>query len=77
MIGMACGFITDIYLWQFPLPGWLLRGLEQLLGHPAAGTKIAWTWYVLVGTAVTYLVGYIASLGTPQPLSARGKETHA
>ena len=26
-------------------------------------TPIAWTWYVLIGTAVTFTVGYLASLG--------------
>ncbi|MDP9267905.1 MAG: hypothetical protein M3P27_06210, partial [Acidobacteriota bacterium] len=25
-------------------------------------TKIPWTWYVVIGTAVTFTVGYIASL---------------
>lgn len=28
-------------------------------------TRIPWTWYVLIGTAVTFAVGYIASLAFP------------
>ncbi len=28
-------------------------------------TKLAWTWYVAVGTAICVLVGYLVSLGTP------------
>ena len=77
MIGMACGFATDIFLWLFPLPSFVLRALESVLGHPAAGTKLAWTWYVLVGTAVTFGVGYLASLAFAQNAESIGKETHA
>ena len=29
------------------------------------GTKIPWTWYVVIGTAVTFTIGYIASLALP------------
>jgi SSS family solute:Na+ symporter len=25
-------------------------------------TRIPWTWYVVIGTAVTFTVGYVASL---------------
>lgn len=62
MTGMACGFAADIYLWQFQLPGWVLRAISAVIGHSPEGTKLAWTWYVLVGTAVTFLVGYAVSL---------------
>jgi solute:Na+ symporter, SSS family len=41
MIGMLCGFSTELYLW--------------------VGTRVPWTWYVPIGTAVTYLAGYAAS----------------
>jgi len=26
------------------------------------GTRVPWTWYVLIGTVVTFTVGYAASL---------------
>jgi len=42
MIGMLCGFATELYLWL--------------------GTRVPWTWYVAIGTVVTFLVGYAASL---------------
>ena len=42
MIGMICGFVTEIYLWQ--------------------GSRIPWTWWVMIGTAVTFATGYLASL---------------
>src|SRR5262249_60721167 len=35
------------------------------------GTSIAWTWYVLIGTTVTFVVGYGASLWR------RGKESYS
>ena len=41
-------------------------------------TPLAWTWYVLVGTIVTFLVGSIASLTTngPESLPAVATEQH-
>jgi Na+/proline symporter len=41
MVGMACGFATDLYLWL--------------------GTRVPWTWWVMIGAAVTFGVGYWAS----------------
>ena len=31
------------------------------------GTKVPWTWYVAIGTLVTFAVGYAASLLTRPP----------
>jgi len=42
MIGMACGFAAEIYLWQW--------------------TRVPWTWWVMIGTTVTFVVGYAAGL---------------
>ncbi|MFB3815825.1 MAG: sodium:solute symporter [Terriglobales bacterium] len=42
MLGMACGFAFDMFLWQ--------------------GTKVPWTWYVALGSCVTFAVGYLGSL---------------
>src|SRR5581483_10688869 len=48
MIGMACGFATELSLWL--------------------GTQVPWTWWVAIGTCVTFAVGWIASLMiTSQP----------
>ena len=38
MVGMLCGFVTEIYLWQF--------------------TRVPWTWYVAIGTVITFGIGY-------------------
>ena len=42
MLGMLCGFTTELYLWL--------------------ATSVPWTWYVAIGTMVTFLVGYAASI---------------
>jgi len=31
------------------------------------GTKVAFTWYVAIGTVITFAIGYVASLGPGQP----------
>jgi SSS family solute:Na+ symporter len=41
MVGMLCGFVTELYLWL--------------------GTRVPWTWYVMIGTTVTFGVGYVVS----------------
>ena len=41
MVGMACGFGMELYLWL--------------------GTRVPWTWWVMIGAAVTFGIGYAAS----------------
>lgn len=41
MLGMLCGFVTELYLWL--------------------GTPVPWTWWVAIGTTVTFAVGYTFS----------------
>jgi solute:Na+ symporter, SSS family len=50
MIGMACGFGVELYLWL--------------------GTHVPWTWWVTIGTCVTFGVGWIASLFIGDPAEA-------
>jgi hypothetical protein len=42
MLGMAFGFLTELYIWL--------------------GTRVPWTWYVIIGTIVTFVVGYASSV---------------
>ncbi len=42
MAGMVCGFVLNVYLWQF--------------------THVAFTWYVVLGSMATMIIGYGASL---------------
>ncbi len=53
IIGMLCGFILNLYLWQgnFPIT----------LG-PITIPHIAFTWFVLIGAIATFAIGSLASL---------------
>jgi hypothetical protein len=35
------------------------------MGFVVACTPLAWTWYVALGTVVTFTVGWLASLRAP------------
>jgi SSS family transporter len=69
-IGMLCGFMLNIALWQFPgkvlLSGWTYTpAANQSWSHPPAIfviPHIAFTWYVLIGALVTFAIGALASL---------------
>ncbi|HEX4156025.1 MAG TPA: sodium/solute symporter [Acidobacteriaceae bacterium] len=64
ILGMIVGFALNLWLWQGDFPVHL-----GLLTIP----HIAWTWYVLIGAAATYIVGALASLvfrKTPRPKRA-------
>jgi solute:Na+ symporter, SSS family len=41
ILGMLCGFATEMYLWL--------------------GSNVPWTWWVAIGTSVTFGIGYAAS----------------
>ncbi|HEY4357615.1 MAG TPA: sodium/solute symporter [Acidobacteriaceae bacterium] len=52
-IGMLCGFALNLWLWQGKFP--------VTIG-PITIPHIAFTWYVLIGAAATFLIGSLASL---------------
>ena len=60
IIGMLCGFILNLTLW---LP--TITPIRHL--GPILIPKVAFTWYVLLGALVTFLIGSIASLILPKP----------
>ncbi len=53
ILGMILGFVTNLVLWQHPAP---------LSLGPFTLPHIAFTWYVLIGSAITFAVGSLASL---------------
>ncbi len=53
IVGMIFGFATNVVLWQHP--GALKLG-SMTIPH------IAFTWYVLIGAAITFTLGTLASL---------------
>jgi SSS family transporter len=55
--GMVTGVVINLLLWLQP------HDLTvSLLGHPFSFPKIAWIWWVVIGSSVTFVVGYSASL---------------
>ncbi|HSU20103.1 MAG TPA: sodium/solute symporter, partial [Acidobacteriaceae bacterium] len=53
ILGMISGFALNLWLWQGTFPVHL---------GPLTIPHVAWTWYVLIGAAVTFAVGALASL---------------
>lgn len=49
MLGLIIGVLTNLYLWLGPMLNIMT-------------TKVAWTWYVVIGTTLTVTIGYVASI---------------
>ncbi|MBW4039937.1 MAG: sodium/solute symporter, partial [Acidobacteria bacterium] len=60
-LGMLCGFVVNVVLWQFPTANIVFYPASP---HPYILTipHIAWTWYVLIGAIVTFTLGSLFSL---------------
>jgi SSS family transporter len=56
IVGMVCGFALNLLLWLDPSP--------IALG-PITIPRIAFTWYVLIGSIATFAIGSVASLLLP------------
>jgi len=65
-IGMAIGFCANVYIWQGSA---ILQWLQRTTGAPfaalALSRPIPFTWYVLIGSGITFAVGYSSSLLFP------------
>jgi SSS family transporter len=60
-LGMLCGFIVNIVIWQFPTATMVFHPdgpHRRILAMP----HIAYTWYVLIGALVTFALGSLFSL---------------
>jgi SSS family transporter len=66
IVGMVCGFALNLLLWLHPTP--------IALG-PVTVPHIAFTWYVLIGSMVTFAIGSVASFVFPARV--RSKEIAA
>jgi solute:Na+ symporter, SSS family len=60
IVGMTAGVLVNLLLWLQPHPL-----AFSLAGHMLLLPKVAWTWWVLIGSLVTCAVGYTASLLFP------------
>ncbi|HEX3438193.1 MAG TPA: sodium:solute symporter [Pseudacidobacterium sp.] len=56
MVGLIAGCVLNLLLWRQSAPI-----QAEWFGHAFIIPKIAWTWYVFVGSIVTFTVGYILS----------------
>ncbi|HEX3968097.1 MAG TPA: sodium/solute symporter, partial [Edaphobacter sp.] len=64
IVGMICGFALNLLLWLDPNP--------ITLG-PVTIPHVAFTWYVLIGSIVTFAIGSAASLLLPRGPARRGR----
>jgi SSS family transporter len=66
MIGMIGGFAVNLFLWKQPhaLP-FALGGAHFVF------PKIAWTWFVLIGSLLTFVLGWTMSKMIPDRNSSR------
>jgi solute:Na+ symporter, SSS family len=57
ILGMIVGLAVNIFLWLQPAPiAFHIAGIHGVV------PRIAWTWYVVIGTAITFCLGYLFSL---------------
>ena len=57
IVGMVVGLGVNIFLWrQSTAIAFHFAGVYAVL------PRIAWTWYVVIGTAITFSIGYLMSL---------------
>ena len=60
ILGMIAGLVVNVLLWLQP------HSFScTIAGYTMVFPKIAWTWWVLIGSLTTCLVGYTASLLLP------------
>ena len=68
MIGMVCGFAANLLLWRQP------HALVFTLASVCITLpKIAWTWFVLIGSMITFAVGWAASRVLPDSRASNSK----
>ena len=72
MIGMIGGLVTNILLWKQPHALPLTLGKTQFL-FP----KIAWTWFVLIGSLLTFILGWAMSKILPKIRGSQDRSSAA
>ncbi len=61
MVGMVAGLVFNLLVWQQSAPLHV-----TVFDHGFTFPKIAWTWFVLLGSLGTFAVGWCASVLLPQ-----------
>jgi SSS family transporter len=68
MVAMLCGFLLNLYLWQGrAVFGWLQAHTGLPWAALALSRDVPWTWYVALGSGVTFAVGYGMSFVRQNP----------
>jgi solute:Na+ symporter, SSS family len=69
MAGMVCGLAIDLLLWRQP-HAWSFSLAKIFVTVP----KVGWTWFVLIGSLVTFAVGWMVSClpSTRPPQTLKG-----
>jgi SSS family transporter len=67
IIGMILGFAANIALWLQPAP---IHFTSLPLFGATTLPRVAWTWYVFIGAAITFVTGYLASKMLRKPNTA-------
>ena len=63
MLAMLCGFLLNVYIWQGKnFFDWLQLKTGVPWSALALPRAVPWTWYVMIGSGATFLVGYVASM---------------
>jgi SSS family solute:Na+ symporter len=57
---MVAGLLANLVLWRQSAPV-----LVHIANLNFTLPKVAWTWYVVIGTTLTFAVGYLSSLMLP------------
>ena len=69
IVGMICGFALNLFLWITPANGgYTLTTGKGTVYYPVP--HIAFTWYVLIGSVVTFVVGALFSVLLPKKRSS-------
>jgi SSS family solute:Na+ symporter len=79
MVAMLCGFLLNLYLWQGRAAlAWMEAHSGVRWTMLAMSHDVPWTWYVAIGSLVTFAIGYFASMAFAHSgEAARGKSQHA
>jgi len=74
ILGMALGILAmSFVVFAKPISVWV----PALAGPLEPFTRIAWPWYVLIGTTITMAVGVLSSLTHPMPAAAAERRAAA
>jgi Na+/proline symporter len=66
MVGMIAGVVVNLLLWLQPHDL-----IWQFFGCSITLPKVAYMWWVLIGSMVTVIIGYLASLILPARTPSR------